>query len=355
MQSNSTVLGSLALVTAILTAPAVSAQDPALVEAARAEGAVSIYTSTDLSQSQALLDAFAKAYPDVKVEYNDLGTNGTYNRVISEAAAGQMGADVVWSSAMDLQMKLTADGYFEPYVSPAKSALPDWAVYQDLIYATTVEPVGIIYNTRNLAKDKVPQTRADLLAFLSDPAAKGKVAAYDPEKSGSGFLHHTNDLRETGNFWELAEAFGAAGGKTYSSTGAMRETVVSGENVLAFNLIGSYALEWVKSQPNLGVAFSSDYTAAFSRMAGIPKGAPHPNAARLFVDFMLSQEGQSALASLGLPSVRQDVDAGYNINTLNERVGGALRPIAVDEGLLEYMDPAKRVDFLKQWGKATKG
>jgi iron(III) transport system substrate-binding protein len=345
--------GSIALAATVAMAGSAVAQDK--YEAAKAEGAVAIYTSTDMSQADLLIEAFKAKYPGIEVEYNDLGTNGTYNRVISEAAANQMGADVVWSSAMDLQMKLAADGYFEAYATPQKSNLPDWANYQDLIYATTVEPVGIIYNTRSLAEDKVPQTRAELIAFLADPAVKGKVAAYDPEKSGSGFLLHTNDVSQTDDFWVLAKAFGGASGKTYSSTGAMRETVVSGENVLAFNLIGSYALDWVKEMPNLGVAFGKDYTAAFSRMAGMPKGAPHPNAGQLFIDFLLSKEGQSALAGRGLPSVRKDVETGFNIDTINARVGGSLRPIKVDESLLEYMDPTKRVDFLKKWSDATKG
>jgi Isocitrate/isopropylmalate dehydrogenase len=64
---------------------------------------------------------------------------------------------------------------------------------------------------------------------------------------------------------------------------------------------------------------------------------------------------QNALAANGLPSVRTDVEAGLNIDTLNERVGGELRPIKVDKSLLEYMDPMKRVEFLRQWGEATKG
>ena len=54
----------------------------------------------------------------------------------------------------------------------------------------------------------------------------------------------------------------------------------------------------------------------------------------------------------GLPSVREDVTVGLNIKTLNERVGGGLKPIAVDEGVLEYMDQMKRVQFLNDWKAA---
>ncbi len=327
-----------------------------IVAGAQKEGSVTIYTSTDQAQAQPLLDAFAKKFPGIKIDYNDLGTNGAYNRVISEAAAGQVGADLVWSSAMDFQMSLAKQGLASSYSSPEASGLPDWAKYKDTLYATSVEPIGMIYNTKALPESRVPRTRADLIKFLQDnkAALKGKVATFDPEKSGSGFLHHTNDARETKTFWDLAKAFGAAGGRTYSSSGSMKETVVSGENVLAFNVIGSYALQWVKESPNLGVAFGTDYTPAFSRLALIPNKAPHPNAAKVLLDFMLSKEGQTALAKGGMPSVRSDID-GLNAKTLNEQVGGKVQPIKLDESLLDYLNPQKRVQFFRDWKAALSG
>jgi iron(III) transport system substrate-binding protein len=329
------------------------AEYAALIEAAKAEGTVNVYTSTDSANSQAMLDAFTAKY-GIQVAYNDLGTNGAYNQVISEAAANQVTADVVWSSAMDLQMTLVMDGYSEKYQTPEWENIPSWSVYDNQLWATTVEPIGLIYNTNALSEDRIPKTRADTIKFLTENQAElnGKVATFDPEKSGTGFLHHTNDARQTTDWWDFARAMGAAGVKTYSSSGSMKETVVSGENVIALNIIGSYALEWVEESPNLGVAFASDYTPAFSRLALITKGAPHPNAAKLFVDFMLSKEGQEALASGGLPSVREDTEEGMNIVSLNERVGGGLRPIFVDEGLIEYMDPTKRVGFFNEWKAA---
>ncbi|RVH31744.1 ABC transporter substrate-binding protein [Sinorhizobium meliloti] len=324
-----------------------------LIAKAKEEGTVSVYTSTDAAQSQKLQDGFTKRY-GIKIAYNDLGTNGTYNQVISEAAAGQTTADVVWSSAMDLQMTLVQDGYASEYASPEAGKLPSWANFKNMLYATTVEPIGMIYNTKALSEDKLPKTYADLITFLKDNKSmlQGKVATFDPEKSGSGFLHHSNDARNRNDFWDLAKAMGEDGAKIYSSSGGMKETVVSGENIIAINIIGSYALDWVKESPNLGVHFASDYTPAFSRLALITKDAPHSNAAKLFVDYMLSGEGQSLLAEGGLPSVREDVSAGINIKTLNERVGGGLKPIAVDEGVLEYMDQMKRVQFLNDWKEA---
>ncbi|MCV9907549.1 ABC transporter substrate-binding protein [Brucella sp. HL-2] len=340
--------------TLVMVMPTLAASDD-LLEAARKEGSVTIYSATDQAQAQAALEAFAKKYPGIRVDYNDIGTNGVYNRVISEAAAKQVSGDVFWTSAMDQGVKLAVDGYLETYKSTESASLPSWAVYKDIVYATSIEPIGMIYNKTALSKDTVPQTREDLIKFISSGEYNGRIATFDPEKSGVGFLIQTNDMDNTTNFWDLTKALGMAKGKSYSSTGSMRETVVSGENVLAYNLIGSYALDWVKSAPNLGVAFGKDYTPAFSRVAGVLKDAPHPNAGKLFIDFLLSQEGQTALASKGMPALRKDATEGYNIDTLNELVGGNLKPIALDETLLQFMDPMKRLKFLNEWRAALKG
>jgi iron(III) transport system substrate-binding protein len=324
-----------------------------LIAAAKAEGKVVIYTSTDSKQAQPLVDAFKTTYPGVVVEVNDLGTNGSYNRALSEAAAKQVGSDIVWTSAMDLQMVLVQKGLAEPYKSPETKNLPAWAVYKDTLYGTTIEPAAILYNKKLFPAEWVPKTRSDLIKVLKDhkDALKGKVASFDPEKSGTGFFFATTDLRHTHDFWDLAAAFAAVEGKVYGSSGAMREKVVSGEQVIAFNIIGSYALEWAKENPNLGVAFQSDYTSTFSRVAQISKGAPHPNAARLFLDFMLSDHGQKALSDKGVPSIRADVGT-LNVATLGKMVGSGLKPTPVDDHLTDYMEPKKRAEFFQQWKKA---
>ncbi|WP_342358629.1 ABC transporter substrate-binding protein [Terrarubrum flagellatum] len=328
-----------------------------IVEKAVKEGVVAIYTSTDDVQGRPLLDAFRAAYPGIRIDYNDLGTNGAYNRVISEAAARQVGSDIVWTSAMDLQMLLVSKGYAEAYKSPEAANLPAWADYKDMLYATSVEPVAIMYNKRAMGSLQPPKTRAELIEFLkaNKDALKGKVASFDPEKSGSGFLFFNNDARTTNDTWNLVRAFGATDPKVYGSSGAMREKVASGEHAIAFNLIGSYAIEWARKDANLGVILPPDHAAAFSRVVNISKGAPHPNAARLFLDFMLSKAGQTAMAGSGAPSVRSDVTEGLNIAKLNEMAGGKLKPIPVSEALLESTEPKNRAEFFQKWKQALRG
>lgn len=326
-----------------------------VIAGAKKEGKVTVYTSTDAAQAKGVLDAFRKAYPGIEIDWNDLGTNNSYNRAISEAAAGQVTADLVWTSAMDLQINLVEKGLTAPVESPEAAAFPAWAKYKGHAFGTSIEPAAIIYNKNLFPADSIPKSRAELIKVLQDKKdlLKGKVATFDPEKSGTGFLWSTNDATQTKTFWDLAKAFGATQGKTYSSSGQMREKVVSGEHTLAFNVIGSYAVEWAKKNPAIGVAFQSDYTAAFSRVVVMTKGAPHPNAARLLMDFMLSKAGQEAAASSGMPSVRTDVAVGTdNVDSLRKLVGGNLLPIALDAKLIEWLEPKKRSEFLGEWKKA---
>jgi iron(III) transport system substrate-binding protein len=337
--------------------PGYPADYRALIEAARKEGRVAVYTSTDSAQAQGLLDAFRVAHPGITVDWNDLGTNGSFNRIISESAAGQVGADLVWTSAMDQLLSLVERGLTQPYRSPEIAQLPDWASYKDQAYGTTIEPACVLYNKSLLPAASVPQTHAELLTVLREQKGplSGKVATFDPEKSGTGFLYHMADQRNVPAFWDIVKAFGAADGKVYSSSGQMREKAVSGEHTLLFNVIGSYALEWARQNPNLGVAFLSDYVPAFSRVALLPKGAPHPNAGKLLLDFILSAQGQKLMMDRQVPSVRTDVQGEMSLNGLNTRVGGKLQAIPVNAETAGYLETRRRVEFLQQWRRALRG
>jgi iron(III) transport system substrate-binding protein len=321
------------------------------VAKAKAEGKVAIYTSTDLDQGQKLLDAFKQAHPGIEPQWNDLGTTGVFNRIVSEAAAKQVGCDIAWSSAVELQLAVVERGLAETYKSPEAGKLPAWANFKDAAFGTTIEPAAIVYNKRLLAPAMVPKTHADLARILKDnrAALDGKVATYDPEKSGTGYMFQVNDTENVPGYWDLLAAFGAAHGKVYSSSGAMREKVISGEHLLAFDVIGSYAVAWSKANDNLGYGYLEDHVPAFSRPMLIAKDAPHPNAARLFLDFTLSPAGQAALAAGGLPGVAAEVAA------VTKAVGGKLAPIPLAAKTLDASDPKNRASFFRQWKKAMQG
>ena len=347
-----TVFAGLALSAAAQVPAGYPGSYAAVVSAATKEAKVVIYSATDTKAAAPLVQDFEALYPGVKVEYHDMNTTELYNRVISENAAGQNSGDVTWSSSMDLQIKLVNDGMAMDYKSPEIPHMPDWAVWKNEAYGTTYEPVVFAYNKRLLKPEEVPNSHKDIPKFLRDNAErfKGKVTSYDIEKSGVGFLLITQDSKTNAAFWDVAKAFGESGARYQSSTGTMMERISSGENLLGYNILGGYALSRAKKDPGIGVIMPKDYTLVLSRIMFITKKAKNPNAAKLWLDYVLSKRGQTILANQsGLGAIRQDVEGEMTISSLTKLLGSALKPIPVGTGLLAYLDQAKRLGFIKEW------
>ncbi|WP_425495336.1 ABC transporter substrate-binding protein [Pandoraea captiosa] len=356
---------ALSLLATVAAVPAAHAQVPAgypanyqtTIDAAKKEGKLIVYSVTDTALVRPLIKDFESMY-GVKVEYNDMNSTELYNRYISEYAANSTSADVLWSSAMDLQVKLVNDGTMASYESPEAAHIPQWAQYQKQAYGTTYEPLAIVYNKRLLPANEVPQTRMELIKLLqANPARfKGKVTTYDIEKSGVGFNYLTQDARVNPEVtWELVGAIGALNPKLQSSTGAMMERISSGENLIGYNILGSYAFAKAKKDPSIGYVYPRDYTQVVSRLVTISKKAKSPNAAKLWIDYLLSKRGQTLLANqANLFSIRADVDGETSMAGLTQQLGSALKPIPIGAGLLVYLDQSKRLEFLKRWQQSIK-
>jgi iron(III) transport system substrate-binding protein len=316
---------------------------------ARSEGRLSIYSTTDAREIVGLLRDFHSLHPGIAVEYADLNSTELYSRFIAEDAAGEGSADLLWSAAMDLQVKLVHDGYAQPHDSPERSSLPEWAVWKNQAYGITAEPIVFVYNKRHVPPEDVPASHADLERLLRTraDAYRDKVATYNPERSGTGFLYMTQDLRASQDTWALVRAMGRTRLRLYTSTGAMMERVASGEHVIAYNVIGSYAFERQSLDPSLAVIVPRDYTLVMSRVALIPAQARHPNAAKVFLDYLLSRRGQQQLAARHMPSIRTDRPSGHE-RASNTRV----RAIPVGPELLTNLDQSERLKFLKSWRAA---
>jgi iron(III) transport system substrate-binding protein len=331
------------------------AATPEVVAAAVKEGKVVIYSATDQKSASPLIKDFEATYPGIKVEYHDMNTTELYNRFIAESAAGSS-ADVTWSSSMDLQVKLANDGYALAYKSSEAANLPSWAVWRDEAYGTTYEPLVFVYNKRLTDPADVPQSHADLTRLLNTKADKykGKLTTYDPERSGVGFMLLAQDeLVNASGYAAMTKAFGAANVRVQASTGTMMERVSSGENLLGYNILGSYALLRAKQDPNIGIVYPKDYVLVLSRVMLIAKKAKNQNAAKLWLDYVLSKRGQEKIANeCDLYSLREDVSGETNAAALRKQLGAALKPVPIGPGLLSYLDQAKRLEFLKQWKTA---
>lgn len=361
-----TLAAGLALALVLPRAGASAAELPAgypasyadQIAGAEAEGRVTVYANTEQFAVDAILKDFQAAYPKIQVDYLELKAADLYNRVSSEAAAGALKADLVWSSAMDLQFKLVDEGVAAPYASVEKAGVPGWSVWQDKIYGVTFEPVVIIYNKQFVPPEDVPHTRADFVKLMMTKSAQyaGKITSYDIERSGLGFFVASHDARNGNALWDVVRGFGATKAKFYVATGTMLEKVSSGEHVMAYNVIGPYALLRSKQDKNIGVVVPEDYTVVLSRSALIPAAAPHPKAARVFLDYLLSKRGQDVIANKALLySIRDDVDGEATAARLKRERGAILKPVAMDENLMDELEPTARLPFFKRWQSALQG
>jgi len=352
------VLAAVPVIALAQVPPGYPANYAETIAAAKKEGKVVVYSTTDTASAKPLIEDFKALYPGISVEYNDMNSTELYNRFISEHAAGGGSADVLWSSSMDLQIKLVSDGNAMAYASPELGAMPSWAVWKNEAFGTTYEPISIVYNKRLLTGDEIPQSHDDLIRVFTQKAdkLKGKVTTYDIEKSGVGFMLITQDAKYNPKFWDLVKALGAVGPRFQSSSGTMMERISSGENLLGFNIFMSYAVLRAKKDPSIGYLNPKDYTLVMSRVMFASKTAKNPNAAKLWLDYVLSKRGQNIIANQAdLGSVRADVSGEMTAAGLSKTLGASLKPIPVSPDLLASLDQTKRLEFIKQWQAAIKG
>jgi len=333
--------------------PGYPAQYAAIIAAAEQEGQLVVHSTTDLAVVAPLIDDFQSLYPRIEIQYRDMNSNDLYSGYLGDLFASPTTADVLWSSSMDLQFRLASAGHAQAYDSPEISGLPAWAVWKNLAFGTTFEPIVIVYNKRLLPADEIPQTHAGLARLLTEKRDRfaGKVVTYDIERSGLGFLLAAQDERASAEFWPLMKALGSVGAHLVPTTEAILTRVARAEDLIGYNALGSYAYLESKRDPSIGYVYPSDYTLIVTRIMLIGKKATNPNAAKLWLDYVLSRRGQTVLANrANLSSVRADVEGANSAAALTKSLGQSVRPIPLGPDLLApFSDPSKRLAFLKQW------
>jgi iron(III) transport system substrate-binding protein len=333
------------------------AQYASTIAAAEQEGRLVIYSTTDVGVASELIDDFQLLYPRIEVQYRDMNSNDLYSAYLGEVFTSPSTADIVWSSAMDLQFSLVNTGHAQTYSSPEISKLPAWAVWNNVAFATTYEPIVIVYNKRLLAADEIPQTHSDLARLLTEKHDRfaGKVVTYNIERSGLGFLLAIQDERASPEFWQLIKAMGSAAARLEPTSEAILKRVAAGNDLIGHNVLGSYAGIEAKKNSSLGYVYPKDYTLVVTRIMFIGEKATNPNAARLWVDYVLSKRGQTVLATrANLFSLRPDVEGENTAAGLTKALGENLRAIPLGLDLIASLPgQSKRAQFLRQWQQAV--
>lgn len=340
----------VAVVALILAALALPAARPATafeVEAVRAWGPeaaarrLRVLSTTDIEIVAPVIEAFVAASPGTAVDYVMASSQEVFRAIADEGAP----FDLVMSSAMDLQMKLANDGFAAPHASAATAALPGWARWRDRLFGFTLEPVVLLVSRRGLGGLDLPRSRRALVDLMRDHPDRfdGRIATYDPRASGVGYLFATQDARQTDTFWRLAEVMGRLNARLYCCSGDMIDDLETGDMVLAYNVVGSYAATRLAASGDIAIVEPEDFTVALLRTALIPHNAPAPDLGAALIDFLLGERAQTLMsAAAGLsPGTRPAAAPGPHI-----------RPIRLDTGLLVHLDRIKRDAFLREWDAA---
>jgi iron(III) transport system substrate-binding protein len=314
--------------------------------------ALTLYGTTDIAAFQPVIDDFRRLHPDVSISYEELEAGPLHERYLREAAAGEARADLLISAAMDLQVKLVNDGYAAEHVSENGARLPSWARWRNEAFGITFEPVVFVFNRDLMRGRRIPRSRPELLEELSrDPQFwHARIGTYDIAKSSVGYLLASQDARQNNDLGSFMQALGAAKPRAVVNTAAVLADVERGELVLGYNVLGSYARRSVEQGKPLTIVYPQDYTLAVSRTVILPRNAPNPADAHLFLEYLLSLRGQRTLSTQsGLSAARLEIVGPYSQLGIAETQLGPLRPIALSPGLLVYLDEQKHRRLLESW------
>lgn len=298
--------------------------------AARAADLV-LYTSQPNSDAQQTVDAFEAANPGIKVEWVRDGTTKIMAKLGAEFEAGNPAPDVLLIADTATMAQLKRDGRLMDYKSP-EAAKFDPALYDKdgAWYSTKMITTGIVYNTA--AKMK-PESWKD----LARPEAKNLVAMPSPLTSGAALIHTASLVGLDGFGWDYFKALAANGAQASGGNGGVFKAVASGEK--AYGIIVDYLpiREKAKGAP-VEFVFPKEGVSAVTEPVAILKTARHAEAARKFVDFVLSRKGQELVAKMGYIPGRADIALPEGYPSRDQ-----IRPIPLDPAtVLENAEAYKK-------------
>lgn len=261
-----------------------------LVAAAQKEGSFTLYTSFAEKDLPTLTVAFEKKY-GIKVNVWRAGSEKVLQRTLIEAAAKRHEVDAVHSSALEMET-LHRERILQPVVSPHSTELIAGALRPHGEWVATYLSVWVqAYNTSAIRKQDLPGTFQDLL----DPRWKGKlgIEANVPEWYSAVVLH----MGEQKGIKFFRDLVGRNGISVRRGHSLLNNMVIAGEVPLALTVY-HFMPEAAKRRGAMIDWFVLEPAVARTSGIGITRRAPHPHAALLFYDYMLSTEAQELLVSI---------------------------------------------------------
>jgi iron(III) transport system substrate-binding protein len=261
----------------------------ALLEGAKKEGEMVWYTSMSFTDYPKIVGAFEKAFPSVKVNTSRLSQSTIFTKVDTEAKAGRFIVDVVGSAPTEI-WQLKQKSYSASYLSAELKFFPSGSYDPEGFWSSfEVTPIVLAFNTKLVPQQDVPQSYRDLLL----PKWKGKMNMGSDEYAW---------------FSVMLDGMGKAKGIEYmkalakqqlhipGSSSVMRlQLMLAGESSIAIAARGRRATEYKEKGAPIDYRLFDPYPAEPNALA-LMRWSPHPYASILFIDWMLSDEGQTVMA-----------------------------------------------------------
>ena len=283
--------GALAAFLAVwLTAGAAWGQDPRLADARR-EGKVIWYTAGALVVAERIAKLFEQAHPGIKVEVHRSGSERILQRLMQEVGAGIKNCDVFNSSDAGHYVLLKKKGLLARYTPAGVERFPE--TFRDreaMAFGWRAFPVVIPYNTKLLSPGEAPRTWKDLL----DPKWKGKLVTAHPAYSGTIVAQILALVNLYG--WDYWKQLAQQKPLLVQSVFDPGQVVASGERALGINGAEYFLYTQQKKGNPIGIVYPQDGVPLIISSTAITNFAPHPNAAKLFTDFIFTREVLQYLA-----------------------------------------------------------
>ena len=303
MLSHCKIVAGMCLALALFASLAsiASAADPKVIEAAKKEGALDWWSTIAQDQSQKIIEEFMKVYPFIKASYWRSGSVGLHNKILIEARAGRTSWDVVSQTTPEFIHELKQKNVIVPYHSPERRHFSDDLKDKDGYWTGTYAlPTGLGFNTQQVKREEAPKNYQELL----HPKWKGKKISVDDESYELlvGLIHSWGRNATVEYLKKVAAQEPMIGRGNSQRT----QLLAAGEFPLA--IAYTHTVEYSKSQGN-----SVDWVnlePVVIKFDGIMLGAKaaHSHAAKLFIDFILSQQGQELLQSFSRVTLREGVE-----------------------------------------------
>ncbi len=301
--ASSPAAGAPTTAPAAVATPNEAEQAAKLYEAAKKEGEVMVYNQASIQEWEEIGAAFQKKYPGIKVDAFAGTSEAMRDKVLTEAKARKVVGDVMVRANMQDTYTFTQEGVFEPYLSPQDKYF-DEKHYdpKGLWHGHARYPHVIEYNVKSITKEQAPKSYADLLK----PEFKGKLGLEaNAVPWFSGMLRIMGRDKGLEYMKKLAEQKP----RLISGHTSLHKLVTSGEIPVAAYMYSFRAVadkenglvEWVN--PTEGTSGDAVFVA-------VVKNTTHPNAARLVLDFVLSEEvAQIMVKQLYIP-LRKGAELG---------------------------------------------